>query len=220
MRVDHLSSGYRTYASWRSPSPRAPGRRGDNATGKTNLLESILVLVTGRSHRASVDRSSSPGARFARLEALADGNTVEIVGGSHADRRRPQARQGQRRAAPPAGARAALRCPLRARGHAAHRRLARPAPRGDRHARGPAPCLPAATMSNYARAVTQRNNLLRSVRDGTADPAELRYWDGVVIEDGAQIVDWRRATLAAIAARWPMLTVRSRRARSRLSCAT
>ena len=79
----------------------------------------------------------------------------------------------------------------------------------------------AATMSNYARALTQRNNLLRAIRDGTAAPAELRYWDGVVIEDGAQIVDWRRATLAGHgASRWPMPTPRSRRARSHSSCAT
>ena len=52
-----------------------------------------------------------------------------------------------------------------------------------------------ATMSNYDRALTQRNNLLRAIREGTAAPDELRYWDGVVIDDGAQIVDWRRAAI-------------------------
>ncbi len=57
-----------------------------------------------------------------------------------------------------------------------------------------------ATMANYARALTQRNNLLRAVRDDLAAPDELHYWDSVVVEDGAQIVDWRRATLAALAA--------------------
>jgi len=55
------------------------------------------------------------------------------------------------------------------------------------------------TMSNYARALTQRNNLLRAIREGTAAPDELHYWDDVVIEDGAQIVDWRRAALARLA---------------------
>ena len=58
----------------------------------------------------------------------------------------------------------------------------------------------AATMSNYGRALTQRNNLLRAIRDNTAAPDELRYWDGVVIEDGAQIVDWRRAAIDQLAA--------------------
>jgi DNA replication and repair protein RecF len=56
-----------------------------------------------------------------------------------------------------------------------------------------------ATMSTYARALTQRNNLLRAIREGTAAPDELRYWDAVVIDDGAQIVDWRRDALARLA---------------------
>jgi len=56
-----------------------------------------------------------------------------------------------------------------------------------------------ATMSTYARAITQRNNLLRAIRDGTAAPEELRFWDQVVIDDGARIVDWRRDALARLA---------------------
>ena len=56
-----------------------------------------------------------------------------------------------------------------------------------------------ATLTTYSRAITQRNNLLRSIRDGSAAPDELRFWDQVVIQDGAQIVDWRRATLARLA---------------------
>ena len=57
----------------------------------------------------------------------------------------------------------------------------------------------AATMATYARALTQRNNLLRAIREGTAAPEELHYWDAVVIDDGAQIVDWRREALARLA---------------------
>ena len=55
----------------------------------------------------------------------------------------------------------------------------------------------AATLSTYGRALTQRNNLLRAIREDAAAPDELHYWDDVVIENGAQIVDWRRAALSA-----------------------
>jgi DNA replication and repair protein RecF len=58
----------------------------------------------------------------------------------------------------------------------------------------------AATMATYARALTQRNNLLRAVRDGFAAPDELRFWDGVIVEEGSQIVDWRRAAIAGLSA--------------------
>ncbi len=203
MRVERLQlTSYRTYAQLDVSFPTGPQVVvGANATGKTNLLESVLVLGTGRSHRASVDGELITwGAEFARLEALADGVTVEVVvartptGGG---RKRVQVNGVARR---PQALAAALPVVLFAPedmllivGSPGLRRVAIDTL--------VAQTVPAsgATMSNYARAVTQRNNLLRSVRDGTADPAELRYWDGVVIEDGAQIVDWRRATLAAMA---------------------
>ncbi|HYI21128.1 MAG TPA: DNA replication/repair protein RecF [Candidatus Limnocylindrales bacterium] len=203
MRVERLQlTSYRTYAQLDVSFPTGPQVIvGANATGKTNLLESVLVLGTGRSHRASVDGELiSWGADFARLEALADGNTVDVVvartptGGG---RKRVQVNGVARR---PQALAAALPVVLFAPedmllivGSPGLRRVAI-----DTLVAQTVPAS-AATMSNYARAVTQRNNLLRSVRDGMADPAELRYWDGVVIEDGAQIVDWRRATLASMA---------------------
>jgi DNA replication and repair protein RecF len=57
----------------------------------------------------------------------------------------------------------------------------------------------AATMANYARALTQRNNLLRAIREGGAAPDELRFWDNVIVDDGSQIVDWRREQMARLA---------------------
>ncbi len=203
MRVERLQlTSYRTYAQLDVTFPTGPQVVvGANATGKTNLLESVLVLGTGRSHRASVDGELIAwGAEFARLEALADGNTVEVVvartqtGGG---RKRVQVNGVARR---PQALAAALPVVLFAPedmllivGSPGLRRVAI-----DTLVAQTVPAS-SATMSNYARAVTQRNNLLRSVREGTADPTELHYWDGVVIEDGAQIVDWRHATLAAMA---------------------
>ena len=56
-----------------------------------------------------------------------------------------------------------------------------------------------ATLATYGRALTQRNNLLRAIRENAAAPDELRYWDDVIVENGAQIVDWRREALRQLA---------------------
>jgi DNA replication and repair protein RecF len=56
----------------------------------------------------------------------------------------------------------------------------------------------AAAMSTYQRALTQRNSLLRRIREEEADRAELGYWDEVVVDNGARIVDWRQETLSAL----------------------
>jgi DNA replication and repair protein RecF len=57
----------------------------------------------------------------------------------------------------------------------------------------------ATSLSTYARALTQRNNLLRRIRDGLASADELPYWDGVVCTEGGRILAWRHETLAALA---------------------
>ena len=89
MRVDRLTlTSFRSYESLDVSFPTGPQVVvGQNATGKTNLLESIVVLGTSRSHRASNDGELlSWGADFARLGAAlggtADGradNRVEVV---------------------------------------------------------------------------------------------------------------------------------------------
>jgi DNA replication and repair protein RecF len=55
-------------------------------------------------------------------------------------------------------------------------------------------------MSTYARALTQRNALLRRLRDEVGSPDELRYWDGVLVEAGGRILEWRHETLGRLAA--------------------
>ncbi|HEV3485383.1 MAG TPA: DNA replication and repair protein RecF, partial [Vicinamibacterales bacterium] len=57
----------------------------------------------------------------------------------------------------------------------------------------------AATMATYSRALTQRNNLLRAIRDGAASIDELRFWDGVIVDEGSRIADWRRGALVSLA---------------------
>ena len=207
MRVDRLSlhvvsvlRGARRVAFRTGPQVVV----GPNATGKTNLLESLVVLGTSRSHRAGSDGELDRlGRRFRPAGGSVARRGQQGRGRHRPDRRgrRAQARPGQRRRPPPVRARrGAAGRPLRARGHAPRRRLAgrRGATRSTRSSSRP--CLPRAPRCpTYGRALTQRNNLLRAIRDGSAAPDELHYWDGVVIEDGAQIVDWRRATLAQLA---------------------
>ena len=211
MRVERLAlASFRSYAALEAEF--APGPQviyGANAAGKTNLLEALALLGVGSSHRADADAEMvSWGADFARLEAdVADGadrsagaSTIEIV----------LARSG------PAGARKRVRINGIGR-RSAQLALALPvvlfapedmllivgSPSLRRHALDAliVRTVPAAgaTMATYARALTQRNNLLRAIRDNAADPAELRFWSEAVTREGGQIVSWRRATLAALA---------------------
>jgi DNA replication and repair protein RecF len=208
MRVDQLSlAGFRSYAALSADFPPGPQVVvGDNATGKTNLLESLVVLGTGHSHRAGADAELVAwGAQFARLEATVAGASgpaaqLEVVIATTASgggRKRVQVNGVARR---PAALSAALPVVLFA---PEDMLLISGGPTLRRSALDSlvAQAMPgaSATMSTYARAITQRNNLLRAIRDGTAAPDELRFWDEVVVDDGARIVDWRRDALARLA---------------------
>jgi DNA replication and repair protein RecF len=66
---------------------------GPNAAGKTTLLEAIVLLAWGRSHRTSTDAELVRwGSELARIEGVAGGETVEVAlvrptGGSGARKR-------------------------------------------------------------------------------------------------------------------------------------
>ena len=208
MRVDRLSlTSFRSYNTLDVTFSGGPQVVvGPNATGKTSLLEAILVLGTARSHRAGQDGELIAwGAEFARLEAEVGagpqgGDKIELVitrTGAGGGRKRVLVNGVARR---PTALASTLPVVLFApedmllvvgspglRRNSLDTLIAQTVPAS------------AATMSTYARALTQRNNLLRQVREGTAAPDELRYWDEVVINDGAQIVDWRRAALTQLA---------------------
>src|SRR3954454_23256402 len=204
MRVERLQlTSFRSYATLDVSFPTGPQVVvGTNATGKTNLLESLVVLGTSRSHRASQDGELIAwGEEFARLEAATGGdNRVEVVmtrtGAGGGGRKRVLVNGVARR---PSALAQTLPVVLFA---PEDMLLVVGSPGGRRNSLDAliVQTVPAAgaTMANYGRALTQRNNLLRAIREGTAAPDELRYWDGVVIEDGAQIVDWRRAALAEL----------------------
>jgi DNA replication and repair protein RecF len=181
---------------------------GRNAAGKTNLLEAMVVLSRGASHRTASDPEliawGEPLARLeARLEApRGSGDTVEVVlvtpGGVPGGRKRIRVNGVPRRASALANAfRTVVFAPedmLLVAGSPSGRRtsldtlVAQLTP--------PA----GAAMATYARALVQRNNLLRRIREEAAARDELRFWDETLIVEGGRIVRWRTGTLDSLAA--------------------
>lgn len=179
---------------------------GRNAAGKTNLVESIVLLSWGRSHRTGVDPELVRwGSDFARVEAEVDvggrSETLEVV--VHATGSGPGTRKrirvngvGRRASALRPILRSVLFAPedmLLIVGSPSLRRNVLDALVAQRE--------PTATavMSTYSRTLTQRNSLLRRIRDGEASSDELPYWNESLVEHGARILDWRHATLEALA---------------------
>jgi len=190
--------------------------QGNNAQGKTNLLEAIYYLATSRSPRASTERevvnwlAFEEPLPFARLEAdLADeGSTVklEVVLTQQANQNNNAPRFSKqiringvsRRAfdlighlpvvlflpqdihlvtGPPAGRRRYLDATL-CQMDAAYCR----------------------TLMDYGRVLTQRNALLRDLRErgGKQGSEQLRFWDEQLVSLGSRLTVRRVALLAAL----------------------
>jgi DNA replication and repair protein RecF len=201
---------FRSYPEIEAEFPSGPQVVvGPNAAGKTNLLEGIVVLGTGHSHRASLDGELIAwGADFCRLEADVDTGLADPGAGSRIELviARTEAGGGRKKALVNGVARrpSALGAALPVVLFAPEDMLLIVGSPSGRRAQIDtlvAQTVPAAaaTMATYGRALTQRNNLLRAIREGAAAPEELRFWDSVIVEEGGQIVDWRRSAMAALA---------------------
>jgi DNA replication and repair protein RecF len=209
VRVDRLSlSGFRSYAVLDLRLGQGPQVIvGDNAAGKTNLIEAIVLLARGASHRSTNDTELVRwGDPFARLEAVVEhgaargSDRVEITlerTSSGGARKRLRVDGVPRRAVALAEAlRVVLFAPeemLLVAGPPSLRRAAVDALAGSR-----SPAYGRA-MATYGRALQQRNGLLRRIREGEAGPDELPYWDAIVVEAGGVIVAERLALLADLA---------------------
>lgn len=180
---------------------------GRNAAGKTNLIEALTMLSLGHSHRTSTDAEMVAwGAPFARLEAglgRPGAGSLEVVlvaPGSVAAagaRKRVKVNGVPRR---PSALTEALRTVLFApedmlliAGSPGLRRAALDELMVQRVPQA------AASLVTYTRALAQRNTLLRRIREEQASRDELPYWDGVLVQEGGQIVAWRQEALAALA---------------------
>lgn len=179
---------------------------GRNAAGKTNLLEAMVVLSRGSSHRSTTDQELVTwGEPFARLEGQVGGSrtgdTVEVLlvapGGGPGNRKRIRVNGIPRRAsALPGTFRTVVFAPedmLLVAGGPTLRRssldtlVAQLVPTAG------------ASMATYARTLVQRNNLLRRIRDEVARRDELRFWDETLVTEGGRIITWRAETLARLA---------------------
>jgi DNA replication and repair protein RecF len=176
---------------------------GPNAAGKTSLLEAIVLLAWGRSHRTSSEGDVIRwGADLARIEGIAGPETIEVAivrsAGGGGARKRIRVNGVPRRAAALVGLlRTVLFAPeemLLVVGSPGLRRAALDQLAGQRSGSY------LRDLATYARTLQQRNSLLRAIREEQASRDELRFWDGTFLESGAAIVDGRLRLLEDLAA--------------------
>jgi DNA replication and repair protein RecF len=209
--LTHLSvQGLRSYQALEAAF--GPGPQlivGPNAAGKTTLLEAIVLLAWGRSHRTSTDGELVRwGSELARVEGQAGGEIIEVAlvrptgaGGSpgSADRARKRIRVNgvPRRAAGLVGLlRTVVFAPeemLLVVGSPGLRRAALDQLAIQRSAAY------GRDLAAYTRTLQQRNSLLRAIREEQAGRGELRFWDASFLDAGGAIVAERLRLLADLA---------------------
>ncbi|MFI5253936.1 MAG: DNA replication/repair protein RecF [Candidatus Limnocylindrales bacterium] len=209
MRVRHLSlTGFRSYPGLELELPAGPGVVvGPNAAGKTGLIEALVVLARGASHRTASDAELVAwGAPFARLEVEVEHGarrgddrialSIERSGPASARKRLLVNGVGRRVAGLGEALRVVLFAPEEMQlvvGSPSLRRAtldALAAARSAAYGR---------SLSIYGRALQQRNGLLRRIREDEASPDELPYWDRLIVEEGGAIVAARLDLLAILA---------------------
>lgn len=195
-----------------------PGRLlfvGDNAQGKSNLLEAAYLLASGRSPRAGQDselisrQEATEGQPFARVTAEVEGRSgsllleAVILGsdpGLHGARggKRFRVNGIPRRLIDFAGQLRAVLFTAEdlevVTGPPALRRqyLDAALSQRDRSYR--------AALSRYGRVLQQRNASLRRIREGLAGPDELSLWDDAFVQEGSTLIAARQAAVARLAA--------------------
>lgn len=179
---------------------------GDNAVGKTNLLEAVYLLATGKSFRAESDRELIAfSAELARVKGIvtdkaADKKELEVVvtPGSVLGKKTAT----KRYAVNGVGKRmidfvGCLRCVLfwpqdleLVTDSPSYRRryLDRVLVQTDRKYRH--------ALATYEHALPRRNRLLEAICNGDASPKELLYWNELLIEHGRYLNNARESYIA------------------------
>lgn len=214
MHLSHLSlHNFRNYV--RLGLDLSPGVTlliGDNAQGKTNLLESIYFLATSRSPHAGADRElinwltaeqePLPYARLVgRVARGASDLTIEITltqQANNGSRYRKQVRLNgvAKRAMDLLGQ---LNVVLFLPEDIA---LISGSPSGRRRYLDATLCqidiAYCRALSRYNQIVTQRNALLRDLRERGGDSSQLAFWDERLVEHGSCLVARRQTALLAL----------------------
>jgi len=177
---------------------------GPNAAGKTSLLEAIVLLAWGRSHRTTTDGELIRWATdVARVEGRLGQDVVEVAvvrtgaTGSGGRKRIRVNGVGRRAAALAAQLRVVVFAPeemLLIVGSPGLRRAAIDQMAASRSV------VYADALATYGRVLQQRNGLLRAIREEEAGRDELRFWDGAFLDAGGAIVAERLRLLDDLAA--------------------
>jgi len=209
VRLNYLSlTNYRNYVRLELRlSDRLTLIQGANAQGKTNLLEAIHLLATGRSPRAGAERelinwlaieSPLPYARLvAEMGVGKDAQKIELVlepvqnanGLGPTVRKQVRINDAPKRALDLVGRlRVVLFLPEDVS-------LVAGAPSERRRYLDIALCQISnaycRSLSEYNRILTQRNALLKRLREQGGDSAQLSFWDAQLAEQGSHIVHHR-----------------------------
>jgi DNA replication and repair protein RecF len=219
MYLRHLSlANYRNFGRLEQALPeQIIVLQGDNAQGKTNLLEAIYYLATTRSPIVGSDRHllswtcEGEPMPFARLVG-----EVERAGGT---RRLEITLVREAAADGPEGGRLARRFRLNGVDKRAIDLLGQlnvvlflpqdidlvaGGPAGRRRYLDVTLCQVDADycrhLQRYNRVLDQRNHLLRRLREGRDDPAQLDYWDEQLARWGALVVARRRQAIRGLEA--------------------
>lgn len=185
---------------------------GDNAQGKTNLLEAVYLLATMRGLRAETD------VQLIRQDSLADVlpaarlvGEVETLGGPLRVEVAIVARPGAR--GPIATKTVKINGAPKRLSDAVGRLTAVLFSADDLQMIDGTPSLRrryadmtlmqvdqqySAARSRFERVLNQRNHLLKRIREGEAQAEELRFWDEELSKDGGLIMQRRAAALAEI----------------------
>ncbi|MEX1253199.1 MAG: DNA replication/repair protein RecF [Dehalococcoidia bacterium] len=210
-------SNFRNYRSQELDLPRGPVLLlGDNAQGKSNLLEAIFLLATTRSERAQTDgelvhwdalADPQPVARVTADVERSDGPLrleVVVVG-------RPK---GSDPARTPASKRLRVNGLPRNRAGVVGQLIAVLFTTDDMTLIGGPPAdrrryldvtlsqlepTYLRALQRYNKVITQRNALLKRIQEGEAQAEELSFWDDELSREGAVVIAQRARAAEALA---------------------
>ena len=183
---------------------------GENGQGKSNLLEAVYLLAIGKSYRAVTERDlvswqAAEAGGYAIVAAALDGprGPLELRVGLDCREGNATAKQVRVNGAPKrtsdlVGTMGAV---LFA---AEDIELVSGPPSGRRRyldvLLAQVSRRYVQTLSRYHRVLAQRNTLLRAMREGRAEEAELAFWDDALVKEGAAVLGERWSSMAALAA--------------------